>query len=65
MLTCSTEAKGRAALTLAKGPSKKRSRAEFEENRDDLKLIKQDKWTYLHQTKRLRVEVEQMREIIH
>ena len=64
MLTWRIDSKGRAAQTLAKGPSKKRSRAEFEESKEELSQLKKDKWGFVHQTKRLRTEVEEMRQVI-
>ena len=49
---------------MAKGPSKRRTKAEFDETRDEMKMLKKDKYEFVYQTKRLRTEVEEMKEVI-
>lgn len=52
----SIENKGRAVMTLAKGPSRKRKREEFEAVKDELAQLKEDRWGYVNKVKRMRQE---------
>ena len=52
----SIENKGRAVMTLAKGPSRKRKREEFEAVKDEMAQLKEDRWGYINKVKRMRQE---------
>ena len=43
-------------MTLAKGPSRKRKREEFEAVKDEMAKLKEDRWGYINQVKRMRQE---------
>ena len=46
--------KGRSAVFIAKGPSRKRKWAEYEAVHKEFGELKEDKWSFLHKVKRIR-----------
>ncbi len=45
--------KGRSAVFIAKGPSRKRKWAEYEAVHKEFGELKDDKWSFLHKVKRI------------
>jgi hypothetical protein len=56
--------KGRSAVFIAKGPSKKRKWAEYEAVHKEFGELKDDKWNFLTKVKRIRTEHEVLHNVM-
>jgi hypothetical protein len=62
--TASIGSKGRSAVFIAKGPSKKRKWAEYEAVNKEFKELKEDKWNFLAKVKRIRTDHEVLNNVM-
>jgi hypothetical protein len=56
--------KGRSAVFIAKGPSKKRKWSEYEAVHKEFGELKDNKWDFLHHVKRIRSEHEVLNNVV-